>query len=85
MNEIKKPRKPLIYYYVIVMSVVALFNLLVMPQLAQFQVKEVDYSTFMTMTEERNIGEVDIQDTSPLPIATGTPALMNDRGACILI
>ena len=61
MNEVKKPRKPLIYYYVIVMSLVALFNLLLMPQLAQFQVKEVDYGTFMTMTEEGNIGEVDIQ------------------------
>ena len=62
MNEVKKPKKPLIYYYIIVMSLVSLFNLLVMPQLAEFQVKEVDYGTFMTMTEEQNIGEVDIQD-----------------------
>ena len=62
MNEVKKPRKPLIYYYIIVMSLVSLFNLLVMPQIAQLQVKEVDYGTFMTMTEEQNIGEVDIQD-----------------------
>ena len=62
MNEVKRPKKPLIYYYVIVMSIVVLFNLLAMPMLAGMQVKEVDYGTFMTMTEEKNIGEVDIQD-----------------------
>ena len=62
MNEVKRPKKPLIYYYIIVMSLVSMFNLLIMPQLAELQVKEVDYGTFMTMTEERSIGEVDIQD-----------------------
>ena len=62
MNEVKRPKKPLIYYYVIVMSIVALFNLLAMPWITDMQVKEVDYGTFMTMTEEQNIGEVDIQD-----------------------
>ena len=62
MNEVKKPQKPLIYYYAIVMTAVILFNLLAMPMIASFQIKEVDYGTFMTMTEEKNIGEVDIQD-----------------------
>ena len=62
MNEVKRPRKPLIYYYIVVMSIVVLFNLLAMPMLAGMQVKEVDYGTFMSMTEEGNIGEVDIQN-----------------------
>ena len=61
MNEVKRPKKPLIYYYVIVMSVIVLFNLLAMPYLSAVQVKEVDYGTFMTMTDEGNIGRVDIQ------------------------
>ena len=61
MNEVKQPRKPLIYYYLIVMTIVVLFNLLAMPMIAGMQVKEVDYGTFMAMTEEQNIGEVDIQ------------------------
>ena len=62
MNEVKRPKKPLIYYYAVVMVILMLFNFLAMPWLAERQVKEVDYGTFMTMTEERNIGEVDIQD-----------------------
>ncbi len=66
MQEVKKPKKPLIYYYVVVMSMVVLFNLLAMPWLASQQVKEVDYGTFMTMTEEKNIGEVDIQSNQIL-------------------
>ncbi|MBQ8622357.1 MAG: ATP-dependent metallopeptidase FtsH/Yme1/Tma family protein, partial [Oscillospiraceae bacterium] len=62
MNEVKSPKKPLIYYYVIVMTIVVLFNLLAMPMLMDMQVKEVDYGTFMAMTAEKNIGEVDIQE-----------------------
>ena len=62
MNEVKRPKKPLIYYYVIVMSIVALFNLFAMPKLASMQIKEVSYGTFMSMTEEGNIGRVDIQN-----------------------
>ena len=66
MNEVKSPKKPLLYYYSIVMIVVVLFNLLAMPALMDMQVKEVDYGTFMTMTEEGNIGEVDIQSNQIL-------------------
>jgi len=62
MNEVKRPKKPLIFFYTIVMVGVILFNAIVMPMIAERQVSEVDYGTFMTMTEENNIGKVDIQD-----------------------
>ncbi|MGM9597073.1 MAG: ATP-dependent zinc metalloprotease FtsH [Eubacteriales bacterium] len=61
MNEVKKPRKPLIFYYGIVLLVILLFNLIAVPWLAERQIKEVDYGTFMTMTEENSIGRVDVQ------------------------
>ena len=60
MQEVKKPRKPLIYYYVIVLIVLLVFNFLLMPWAAQRQVQEVGYDTFMQMTEERDVGRVDI-------------------------
>ncbi len=63
MNEVKKPKKPLIFYYGIVLLVVILFNSIVMPWLMERQVKEVDYGTFMTMTAEGNIGLVKISDS----------------------
>ena len=62
MKEVKTPKKPLIFYYCIVMLILMLFNFLAMPWLAQRQVKEVDYGTFMSMIEEENVGEVEIQD-----------------------
>ena len=63
MNEVKRPKKPLIFYYAIMMLVIILFNALVMPKLAEMQVKEVDYGTFMAMIEEKNIGLVEISQT----------------------
>ena len=63
MNEVKKPKKPLIFYYGIVMLAIFLFNMLVMPWIAGQQVKEVDYGTFMSMIEEKNIGLVEISET----------------------
>ena len=66
MNEVKKPKKPLIYYYGIVLLALLLFNFLAMPWLSQRQVKEVDYGTFMTMTEEKEIGKVEVQDNQIL-------------------
>ena len=60
MQEVKKPRKPLIYYYVIVLIILLVFNFLLMPWAAERQVREVSYDTFMQMTEERDIGRVDI-------------------------
>lgn len=62
MNEIKKPRKPLLFYYIIAMIVIIFINSVIVPMISGQKVKEVDYGTFMTMTEEQNIGKVDIQD-----------------------
>ena len=71
MNEVKSPKKPLIYYYMIVMLVVLLFNLLAMPWLAEHQIKEVDYNTFVTMTEKKEIDQVEIQQQSNRILFTG--------------
>lgn len=62
MNEIKKPKKPLIFYYGIALAIMLLFNLFAMPQLIQQRVKEVDYGTFMSMTEKKKIGLVEVRD-----------------------
>lgn len=62
MNEIKKPKKPLIFYYGIALAIMLLFNLFAMPQLIQQRVKEVDYGTFMSMTEKKEIGLVEVRD-----------------------
>ena len=62
MNEVKKPKKPLIYYYCIVILVLMMFNFLAMPWLMQRQIQEVDYGTFITMTENKEIGQVEIQE-----------------------
>ena len=62
MQEVKKPKKPLIFYYVVAMLVLLLFNFLAMPWLAQRRIQEVDYGTFMSMTEEGNIGQVEVQE-----------------------
>lgn len=62
MNEVKKPKKPLIYYYAIAIAVLLIFNLFAMPNIMKMQIKEIDYGTFMSMTESRQIGLVEIQD-----------------------
>ena len=64
MNEVKSPKKPLLYYYMIAILVVLLFNLLAMPWLAEHQIKDVDYNTFVSMTEQGKIGQVEIQQQS---------------------
>lgn len=63
MQEMKKPRKPLIYYYVIVLAVLLLFNFLIMPWAAERRIREVGYETFMEMTESRDIGKVEIDQS----------------------
>ena len=63
MKEVKSPKKPLIYYYVIVLLVLAAFNFFVSPLLLSRQVTEVDYGTFMSMTEKKNIGRVEVEDS----------------------
>ena len=62
MKEVKSPKKPLIYYYSIIILIVLLFNVFVAPLLMKNQVEEVDYGTFMRMIEEQNIGEVEVED-----------------------
>ena len=66
MKEVKSPKKPLIYYYCIVLLSILLFNMLITPMLTQKQVTEVDYGTFMDMIEEKNIGIVQVEDTQIL-------------------
>ena len=62
MNEVKKPKKPLIYYYSIVLLVLMLLNVIIMPAIRQLQIKEVDYGTFMTMINQKQVGKVEVQD-----------------------
>ena len=66
MNEVKRPKKPLIYYYMIVLVVMMLINLIAVPWFAEKQIREVSYGTFMTMTEEGDIGQVDVQSNQIL-------------------
>ena len=66
MNEVQKPKKPLIFYYVIVLLVILFINIFVMPEIARHQIKEVDYGEFMSMTENQEIGEVQVQENQIL-------------------
>ena len=63
MKEVKSPRKPLIYYYGIVLLVILVFNMVISPLLANARVKEVDYGTFMKMIEDKDIGSVEVADS----------------------
>ena len=62
MNEVKRPKKPLIYYYGIILLILLLFNLLALPKITQLQMVEVDYGTFMSMTEDGEVGRAEIQE-----------------------
>ena len=66
MKEVKSPKKPLLFYYGIVLLVILVFNLVVSPLLLRAQVQEVDYGTFMKMIEEKNIGSVEVEDSQIL-------------------
>ena len=63
MKEVRSPKKPLIYYGLIVMAVLLLFNMLITPMIAQHQVKEVDYGTFVQMAEDKDLGLVEVDET----------------------
>ena len=85
MKEVKTPRKPLAIYYAIVLLTLLLLNLVLLPWMEERQVKEVDYGTFMTMTEEKNIGRVDIESnqiifTDKDETQVYKTGLMNDTG-----
>ena len=62
MNEVKTPKKPLLYYYTIVLLMLMLFNFLAMPWISEHRIQDVDYNTFVTMTENGEIGKVEIQE-----------------------
>ena len=62
MNEVHSPKKPLIFYYMVAMLLVMLFNFIAMPWLSQYQIQEVDYNTFVDMTEKGEIGRAEIQE-----------------------
>ena len=85
MKEVKTPRKPLAIYYAIVLLMLLLLNLVLLPWMEERQIKEVDYGTFMTMTEEKNIGRVDIESnqiifTDKDETQVYRTGLMNDTG-----
>ena len=63
MKEVKSPKKPLIYYYCIVLLIILAFNLLITPLLSNNQVMSVDYGTFMDMIEKKNIDAAQVEDT----------------------
>ena len=66
VNEVKKPKKPLLFYYMLVLVAILLINMLLVPYMAERQVKEVDYGTFMEMTANKEIGEVQISENEIL-------------------
>ena len=85
MKEVKTPRKPLAIYYALVLLMLLLLNFVLLPWLEERQIKEVDYGTFMTMTEEKNIGRVDIESnqiifTDKDETQVYKTGLMNDTG-----
>ena len=63
MKEVKSPKKPLIYYYGIVLLVILVFNMVISPLLTSARVTQVDYGTFMKMIEEKNVGSVEVSDS----------------------
>ncbi len=66
MQEVKRPKLPLIFYYAIVIAVILLLNMIIVPYIAQRQVIEVDYGTFMSMADEKNIGKAQVEDNQIL-------------------
>ena len=85
MKEVKTPRKPLAIYYALVLLMLLLLNFVLLPWMGERQIKEVDYGTFMTMTEEKNIGRVDIESnqiifTDKDETQVYRTGLMNDTG-----
>ena len=85
MKEVKTPRKPLAIYYALVLLMLLLLNFVLLPWMEERQIKEVDYGTFMTMTEEKNIGRVDTESnqiifTDKDETQVYRTGLMNDTG-----
>jgi cell division protease FtsH len=79
MQEVKRPKRPLIFYYVVMILVILLFNCIVVPYIAGKAISDVDYGTFMTMTENGEIGKVQLQRNQI--IFTSNRAKLNELAA----
>ena len=76
MEQVKRPKKPLMFYYTIVLIILILFNIIAMPYIKEKQIKDVDYGTFISMTEKKEIKKVELQqqdNTILLQEKTGRP------------
>ena len=71
MNEVKNPKKPLIFYYIVVLVALMLFNMLAMPWLAEHSIQEVDYNTFVSMVQDGKVGRAEIQEQDNRILFTG--------------
>ncbi|MBP5750294.1 MAG: ATP-dependent zinc metalloprotease FtsH, partial [Firmicutes bacterium] len=86
MNEVKQPRRPIFIFYIVMLVLMLLFNMFVLPAMAKQQIQEVDYGTFMTMTENGEIGEVEVRSNMILFTDKADPpkiyrtGIMNDPG-----
>lgn len=79
MKEVKSPKKPLIYYYGVVLLVLLVFNLVITPLLLKQEVTEVDYGTIMSMTESKNIGQVQVEDQQIRLYRQGRKERLSDK------
>lgn len=71
MKEVKQPKKPLIFYYLIVLIIIMVLNFIFVPWFAERSIEEVDYGTFISMTDDKKIDEVDIEAQSNVIYFTG--------------
>ena len=71
MNEVKNPKKPLIFYYIVVLVALMLFNMLAMPWLAEHSIQEVDYNTFVSMVQDGKVDRAEIQEQDNRILFTG--------------
>ena len=72
MKEVRPPKRPLIFYYCVAVLILLLFNFLAMPWLAQRQIQEVDYNTFVEMLEDGQVGLVQLQEQENRVLFTNT-------------
>ena len=86
MNEVNRPRKPLIVFYIVFLLLLFLFNSLIAPMIAEQEIKEVDYGTFMTMTEKKQIGKVQVE-TNKIMFTNKDGSLPDDEteATCALV
>ena len=71
MEHVKRQKKPLMFYYTIVLIILILFNIIAMPYIKEKQIKDVDYGTFISMTEKKEIKKVELQQQDNTILFTG--------------